>query len=156
MKIQLTALALVTLATLGTACDSELGSSSDELSLRGDVLDPRPPTTGGIVIKGGHDNPWEILTAGYDKAPSEYQLAFEKDCEKQIYAALEDEFLSDEHVVEICSETCEKLGSHWEGGVGISELRYEHGEVRTMMGEHEQLEWQTEARVEAQVGCGCG
>lgn len=151
------ALALATFATLGTACDSEPTSSSDELSFRGDVLDPPPPTTGGIIIvKGGHDNPWEILTAGFDHAPIDYQLAFLAECEKPAHLAIEDEFLSGEHIVEQCTAACGALEMHWEGGVAIRDLRFEHGTVTTESGKEEgDLYWQTELRIEAQTSCGC-
>ena len=159
MKTQLTtfALALVTLATLGTACDVEPTPSSDGLEFRGDELDPpRPTTGGGIIIKGGHDLPTEILWVGFDRASFEYQAAFEGEVEKQVVDFFEQQFLSNERVVDECRSTCEHQGLPWDGGVLVRDLELVHGTVTTQRDAYERLEWVTEVDASADVACACG
>jgi len=159
MKTRLTALALtlVTFTMLGTACDVEPTLSSDELSFRGDELDPpRPTTGGGIIVKGGHDLPFEVLQAGFHYAALDYQLAFLAEVEKVVVDTLEQQFLSDEHVVEECRSTCEHEELEWTGDVELHGLKLGYGEVVTERGEGEQLEWVTEADATAEVDCVCG
>jgi hypothetical protein len=155
MKIHLAALALV---ILGTACDPEVAPAPSEASFRdGEVIvPPTHPTGGSFTIKGGHDNPFEIMAQPYDKAPVEYQLAFEAEIQKQAVAVIEAEFLADEHNLEECPWSCEALGMTWNEGVYITELRVEHGAVRTESDpEVKGLYWTTEASASAEVGCGC-
>lgn len=159
MKTQLTtfALALVTLATLGTACDVEPTLSSDELEFRGDELDPpRPTTGGGIIIKGGHDLPTEILDVGFDRAAFEYQLVFEQEVEKQVVDFFEQQFLSSERMVDWCISTCEHQSLPWDGGVLVRDLELEHGAVTTERDAEERLVWVTEVDASADVACACG
>ena len=152
------ALALSTLTMLGTGCDPETTPSSGELMFRdGEIIDYPTTTTGGTIkVKGGHDNPWEILFRGFDKAPLEYQTAFLGEVEKQVRDHVVDELLSDERVVEQCLSSCAHQESEWNGSISIHELRLEHGAVTTTAGEQETLFWETEARAEGTASCVCG
>lgn len=156
MNTRLTALALVTLATLGTACDPETSpSSGDEPSFRGDTIDPVPPTTGGIIIvKGGHD--WDdlVLGGGYDRASLDYQIAFQQLAQDQAYEFVVKTFLADEKVMEACPWICEEQHMSWNEGVEVHELRVELGSVLTVEDETG-LHWESETSVAAQTSCGC-
>lgn len=159
MNTRLSLLALVTLATLTPACDSEPTGSFDDATFRdGEVI--IPPTTGGggtIKVTGGHDLPWEVLYTGYERASFEYQQVFVSDVEKQAHQFVVDQFLANERNLEECPWTCESLGGEWNEGVYVSELRMPFGAVSTGYAEGEggEIFWETEAEVSAQVGCGC-
>jgi hypothetical protein len=157
MNTRFTALALVTFAMLGTACDPEPVTSANELSFRDDgFIDPSTTTTGGITIKkGGHWLSIAVLEAGYDRASFEIQQAFESEIEMGIHEDIVKEFLSDEKNLEACPWTCEDAGMQWNEGVFVGELTFEHGAVTTERDEFEQLCWQTEVSYSAEVGCGC-
>lgn len=157
MNTRLSALALVTLATLAPACDPEPASSVDHASFRdGEVIIP-PTTGGGGTLKGtgGHDLPWEVLYTGYERAAFEYQQVFIADLEQQALDFVTAQFLADEGNLAECPWTCEGLGGEWNEGVYVSGLRVTFGAVTTGYGEHEEIFWETEAEVSAQVGCGC-
>ena len=157
------ALALTTLTLLGTGCDPETTASTastasiPELRFRdGEIIDYPTTTTGGTIkVKGGHDNPFEILYMGFDRAPLAYQEAFLREVEKQLPALIVDALLSDESVVDQCISSCAHQEMQWEGGISIHELRFEHEKVRTVIGELEQLAWETEVRAEATGSCEC-
>jgi hypothetical protein len=149
-------LALTTLATLATACDpATTGAPSDASTFRDDVIVP-PTTTGGTVLvgKGGHDLPTEIVLGGYDRASLEIQLGFLAQIEKQIILALEADFLANEGNYAECPWICDGLNMSWDEGVFITGLRFEISQV-SLAEDAEGLHWETEARGDAQVGCGC-
>lgn len=157
MNTRLSVLALVTLATLAPACDSEPTGSFDDASFRdGEVIIP-PTTGGGGTLKGtgGHDLPWEVLYTGYERASYEDQQVFVADIEKLAYDFVVAQFLANEGNLAECPWTCEGLGGEWNEGVYVSELRVSFERVSTGFGEHEEIFWETEADVSAQVGCGC-
>jgi hypothetical protein len=152
------ALTLTTLTMLGTGCDPETTASPVELQFRdGEIIDYPTTTTGGtILVKGGHDNPWEILYNGFDRAPLEYQTAFLGGIDKPLRELVVDELLSDEKVVDQCISSCEQQEMEWNGNISVNELRFEHGAVTTGIGEHEALFWQTEVLAEGTASCECG
>lgn len=157
------ALALTTLTLLGTGCDPETTASSSstaskaEIHFRdGEVIDYPTTTTGGTIkVKGGHDNPFEILYMGFDRAPLEYQLEFLADVEKQLPSLIIDELLSDELVVEQCMSSCAHQEMQWDGGITLLELRFDHGKVSTVIGEQERLHWETDVSAVATGSCEC-
>lgn len=157
MNTRCFALALVTLATLVTACDTEPTTTTelDASTFRGEVFVP-PTTTGGTVLigKGGHDLPTEILQNGYDRAPIEIQDIFLVDIEKQVIESLEADFLANEATYEECPWLCDGMGMSWDEGVYVGDLHFEIGAV-WLAESRTGLHWQTEASGEAQVGCGC-
>lgn len=156
MKIQLSTLALVTLATLGTACDpATTNTASDASTFRGEVY--IPPTTGGGTVllgKGGHDLPTEILQNGYERASIDIQVIFLAEMEEQVIKSLEANFLANEANYEECPWICEGAEMSWDEGVYISDLHFEIGAV-SLAESRDGLHWETEVRGEAQVGCGC-
>lgn len=160
MNTRFTALALTltTVTMLGTGCDLETTPASGELTFRdGEIIDYPTTTTGGTIkVKGGHDNPWEILHRGFDSAPLEYQAAFLAELEKQVREHVVDELLSDERVVEQCLSSCVHQESEWNGSISLHELRLEHGAVTTTVGEHEALVWETDVLAEGTASCVCG
>lgn len=154
---RLAALALVTLATLGTACDTEpTPSATAALELRdGEGIDPPTrPTTGSFTVKGGHDNPFEYFGVSFRDLPLEVRLAFFKDMHKQAVDAIEDEFLSDERNVEACPKACGDVGMAWNEGATVRFVHVEHGEVSVAEDEHGP-HWAAEALATGEASCGC-
>lgn len=159
MKTRLAALslALVTLAALGTACDTEpTGTSPAAVRLRDtETIDPPTrPTTGSFTVKGGHDNPFETLMHGYDRAPLEVQQSYLAEVDAQLVPAFTAAFLADERNYEECPWQCDELDMSWDEGVNVQEARFTLDSVvlaEDAMGPH----WQSAISAEAQVGCAC-
>lgn len=150
-------LALVTLATLGTACDSEPSPSSEAWALRdGEVFVPPTTTTGGgLVVKGGHDLPWEVLLQPFLDADLQYQLSFHDDVVTQIRQMFEADFLADERNLADCPWICEDAGLRWNEGAYVGDLVVEYGDVWTEYDRSGAPYWTTDAYGSAEVGCGC-
>lgn len=159
MKIHLAALAL-TLGTLATACDVDGSEPLGSAQYRGEDLDPPTRPTGtGLVAKGGHDNPEEMMWHPYDRAPEEYKLAFELQVQQQAMKVIEEEFLADERNIDECPAVCDEMHMVWEGGVFIADLQVRFDQVFTEVAREGEFEgrpcWVTYAEAGANVGCGC-
>lgn len=149
-------LALVTLAVLATACDPQpVPTSVGEPTFRGDELDPPTKiTTGVLLLKGGHDDPEEWERA-FEECSLETQIAFYKRADKVAADQILDAFVTDEHNVEWCMRACEDQQGAWGGDFTVQFLRVDHGQVTGVRVERDAWGWESEARVTAEIGCGC-
>lgn len=156
MKIQHTILALVTLAALGTACDPETAKpSASAQAFRGDEIDPPTTTTTGIFkLKGGNGDP-EDWAHAFEESSLESQIAFYKDADKLAVDLVVERLAADELNVEWCSHACEDQHMAWGGDFTVTYVHVEHGRVGAVEGEHGSWGWESEARVTAEVSCGC-
>lgn len=156
MKITLTALTLVTLTAFATGCDPEPAAASGVPTFRdGEIVSPPTTPIGGTIKSGGgHDNPYDIIVRGFDRAPYEVQIAFYAEVEQQLTAYFTAQFLADEHVYEECPWACDELGLTWDEGVNVQGLRYVHDAV-VIAEDASGLYWETNVEGTAQVGCGC-
>lgn len=154
-RFTLLALALVTLAT---ACDPEAVPTSDDASMFRDgevIVPPTGPIGTGLVVKGGHDNPYEIVIAGYDLAPVQYQEAFHAQVLLEAHKVIADDFLANERNLVECPGICEDLDASWDEGVYVGNLAVQYGTVQTETNREGQTYWLAAAEAQADVGCGC-
>jgi hypothetical protein len=153
-----TLFAILTLVTLATACDPEAAPFPSDTSFRdGEVIiPPTGPIGTGLVVKGGHDLPIEVLSQGYDLAPEQWKDAFDAQVVLEAYKVIEEDFLANERNFIACPGICEDLDASWDEGVYIANLAVQHGAVRNET-DHTtgQVLWTTTAEVQADVGCGC-
>ncbi len=156
MNTRFAVLALA-LVTLGTACDPEAAPSPTDAMFRdGEVIvPPTGPIGTGLVVKGGHDNPTDVLYQGYDLAAAQYQDAFDDEVELEAHDVIADQFLANERNYAACPGICEELEMGWEGGVYIGNLEVAYDDVLTVSDRQGNLYWQTSVEALADVGCGC-
>lgn len=149
-------LALVTLAVLAAACDPQPAPSSvGEPTFRGDELDPPTRTTTGVLLlKGGHDDP-EEWGRGFEECSLETQVAFYKRADEVAADVIMDGFVTDENNVEWCMQACEGQHMAWGGDFAVQFLHVEHGRVTGVLVEKGSWGWESEARVTAEISCGC-
>ena len=156
MKITLTALTLVTLTAFATGCDPEPASASGVPTFRdGELVNPPTTPIGGTIKSGGgHDNPFELILRGFDRAPLEVKPAFDAEVEQQLTTHFKTQFLANERVYEECPWACDDLGLTWDEGVNVASIRYVHDAV--VVAENASgLYWETNVEAVASVGCGC-